>query len=172
MASGVTKNDILSRLVASRPIIVALLVWATGWGTLLLLAWRTDGLVEFFRNPKFMVSDFFLLPACGFLVARFYRSVEKPVPLATSPKVTLIALALATTSAILATAYSIFVSHNYGAWSVPHTLFIWFIAYMLIGFFVRSVLQLRAQSTRSRWAYPIAVALAMIGHAIFGSFWG
>jgi len=173
MTSVVTKNDFLNRLFASRPLFAALLIWATGWGTLLLLAWRADSLFEFFRNPKFMISDFLLLPACGFLVARFYRSVEEPVLLAASAKVTRISLALATISAVLATMYSIFISNNYGGvWSVPHTLFIWFIAYMLIGFFVRSALQLRVHSTRTSWLYPIGVALAMIGHAIFGSFWG
>ena len=168
-----TKNDFFNPLLASNPLLAAFVVWFTGWGTLLLLAWRTDNLFEFFRNPKFMISDFLLLPACGFLVTRFYHSVEKPAVSAASAKVGYVSLALATVVTVLATTYSIFVSNNFGGvWSVPHTLFIWFIAYMLIGFFVRGALQLRVHPTLSSWLYQTGVALAMIGHAIFGALWG
>mgnify|MGYP001588874587 FL=1 len=170
---SVTKKDFLNRLFISSPLFAALFIWATGWGTLLLLAWKTESLFKFLRNPKFMISDFLLLPTCGFLVAHFYRSVEKSAPSAASAKVTRISLALATITAVLATMYSIFVSNNYGGvWSIPHTLFIWFIAYVLIGFFMRGALELRGHPTRSPWPYLAGVALAMVGHTIFGLLWG
>jgi hypothetical protein len=168
-----TRNDFLNPLYASGPFFVAFITWLAGWGSLLLFAWRTDILFEFFRNPKFMISDFLLLPTCGFLVTRFYHSIEEPTAPAASAKVAHTTLALATMATILATLYSVFISNNYGGvWAVPHTLFIWFIAYMLIGFFIRSVLQSRAHPTPRVWPHQIGVALSLIGHAIFGSLWG
>ena len=171
--SSLTKNDFFNPLFSRSPIFVAFVIWLTGWGSLLLLAWRTDSLFGFFRNPKFMISDFLLLPACGFLVACFYRSVRRPAGVATSKRVNYGSMGLATLATILATGYSIFISNNYGGvWSVPHTLFIWFMAYILIGFFATGVLQLRVRSRPSLWFHHIGVALALVGHAIFGLLWG
>ncbi len=148
-------------------------MWLTGWGTVLLLAWRTDSLFEFIRNPKFMISDFLLLPACGFLVTRFYQSVEKPAASVASAKVGYVSLPLATIATILATMYSVLVSNNFGGvWSVPLMLFFGFFTYVLTGFFVRGVLQLRVRSTPSLWFYQTGVVAAIGGHAVFGILWG
>ena len=112
-----------------------------------------------------MVGDFLMLPLAGFFVARFYRSVAKPHPAAVRLRLTVLVLGIATVVTLLATLFSLFVSGNYqGLWSVPHTLFIWFIAYLLIGFFIRGALQLRSRATRSLYSMYAAVLLALTVH--------
>ena len=145
-----TRDDFLSPLLTLHPLGVALVIWGTGWGSLLLIAWGTDmGAADFLRHPGYMVGDFFVLPLAGLLIAHFYRSASGALPAGVGGRVTVLAVSIATLSTVAATLFSVFISEHYhGAWSVPHTIFIWFIAYVLAGFFIRGGLRLLSTKTR------------------------
>ena len=144
-----TRDDFLSPLLTLHPLGVALVIWGTGWGSLLLIAWGTDmGAADFLWHPGYMIGDFFVLPLAGPLIAHFYRSASGALPAGVGGRVTVLAVSIATLSTVAATLFSVFTSEHYhGAWSVPHTIFIWFIAYVLAGFFIRGGLRLLSTKT-------------------------
>ncbi len=76
MKMGVmSRGDFLRPLFALHSLGVALVIWATEWGSLLLIAWGANtSAAGFLRHPGYMIGDFFVLPLAGLLVARFYRS--------------------------------------------------------------------------------------------------
>ena len=160
------RNDFLRPLRLLHPVVVAGLVWATGWGTLLLIAWRTDTITaEFLRSPGHMIGDLVLLPAGGFLIASFYRRTAEPPPSVGSGRITYAAVALASLVTVTTTVYSIGVSGNYqGLWSVPHTVFIWMIAYVLISYFFRGLGRLLSRPARSLWLNYLGVTAVVSTH--------
>ena len=169
------QNDFLRPLFTQPPTLVAVVVLVTGWGSLLLIAWRADAITDtLLRSPGFMIGDLVLLPLAGGLIASCYRKSWTP-PHPTHPKIlTYSSLVVATLFVLAATHYSLLVSGNYhGIWSVPHTLFIWFIAYVLVHFFFKGAYFLCTRSAPGlRYRYA-AVVPAVSGHIllklIFGS---
>ena len=125
------------------------------------------GAAEFLRHPGYMIGDFFVLPLAGFLVARFSRSAPAAYPASVGARVTVLAVGIATLSTVAATLFSVSISENYhDAWSVPHTLFIWFIAYVLTGFFIRGGLQFLSAKTRKLYLAYAGVLLALASHGV------
>ena len=81
-----------------------------------------------------MVGDLVLLPFAAFLIARSHRSA---VPVAAGGwRTWQTALGLATLSTAATTGYSLSFGSYHGVWSLPHTLFIWLLAYVLIGYLI------------------------------------
>lgn len=132
----ITQNDFLNPLFSLNPIIVALIVWFTGWGSLFLIAWKTNSIsVVLLKHPGFMIGDFLLLPLAGFLITYFYQSVNSPMTFVTSMKFTYFAIIFAVICTMLSALRSIFITKNYhGIWSLPHITFIWFMVYILASF--------------------------------------
>jgi len=161
-----TYRDSLLALFTLRPIVVAGVILVTGWGSLLLIAWGTDSITEvFLKNPGFMIGDFLLLPFAGFLIARFYRQSAKfRIPLI-SKRWTYVAVLLATFVTIIGTLYSTLISGSYhGLWSVPHTLFIWVMTYMVASFLLNGFASLRSRSKPSLWISYLGVLGAIAAH--------
>ena len=145
---------------------VALVIWASGWGSLLLIAWRTEAVTSvLLRSPGYMIGDFLMLPLAGFLIARYYRTHGSPHLLENAARATLLAISIATLATITLTLFSLLISQHYhGVWSVPHTLFIWLIACILTGFFLRSTPRLWSNRTWSSYFPYVSVVLALVVH--------
>jgi len=171
----ITSNDFLSAMFELRPVRVALIIWSTGWGSLLLVAWREDDIYEgLLRDPGHMIGDFFMLPIAGLLITQFYRGVVEARLVVMNQKITHVALLCSSFTTIGVTFYSVWISQNYqGVWSLPHTVFIWFFSYVLITFLIKGAIQLSRNSSPRMCATYTGVMLAMGIHlslkpAIFG----
>ncbi len=164
----ITRNDFLRPMFALRPVWVALIVLSTGWGSLLLISWREGDIYEgLLRDPGHMIGDFVMLPLAALLITQFYQSVADPHPLAVSHRITHIALLGSASTTVGVTFYSISISQNYqGVWSVPHTAFIWFFAYVLATFLIKGALQLSRDSTSRWYAMYGGVVLAVAVHLV------
>lgn len=134
-------GDPLGPLISLHPILVALTFIGFGWGTLLLIAWRLEVIEsDFLSNPAFMVGDLALLPLCGALIAAYYRSASLEMPTEWGTRIAVGSGTIAGIAAGATAAFSIFATETYaGAWSIPHTLFIWFFAYAFISFLARAL---------------------------------
>jgi len=164
--SLMTQNDFLNPLFSLPPIVVALIIWFTGWGSLVLIAWRTNSVsTALLKHPGFMIGDFLLLPLAGFLITYFYQSVSNPVTSLASMKFTYFAIIFAVLCTMLATLGSIFITKNYhGIWSVPHTIFIWFMVYILASFIPRGFFQLIHVPSTKLWIVGLLVLFFAISH--------
>lgn len=163
-----TQNDFLNPVLSLTPSLVAVIIWFAGWGSLFLIAWRTDSITSvLLKHPGFMVGDFVLLPLAGFLVAYFYQSADSVLDLMRSKKWDYFSIIFATLFTIVATSYSIFISKHYqGIWSIPHTIFIWFIIYILANFLSKGSYQLLYKPNRYLWMIYIGVLIAISFHII------
>ena len=161
-----THNDFLKGLFATHPLLVAGVVLVTGWGSLLLIAWQSDAITNvLIKSPGFMIGDLILLPFAGLLITKFYQQIIDPTASVTSKRVPYAALILATLATIGATVYSMLVSGNYhGLWSVPHTIFIWFMAYIMIVFLFKGLVYLSSHPARYLWFNYLGVIAAVSVH--------
>ena len=168
------QHDVLRPLFTRSPALVASVVLVTGWGSLLLIAWRAGAITDtFLKSPGFMIGDLILLPLAGGLIAGCYKKSRSSLHSAPAKRLTYIALALATLSALAATLYSLFLSGNYhGIWSVPHTLFIWFIAYILVHFILKGAYLLYTRSAYGLQYHYAAVIAAISGHILLKLLFG
>ena len=148
------------------PILVALIYAALGWGSLLLIAWRLEIIEsDFLRNPAFMVGDLALLPLCGALIAAFYRSASLDMPSEWGLRISIGSAALGGIAAGATAAFSILASGTYhGLWSVPHTLFIWFFAYIFISFLPRAFSDMIFYMSARKVYHVAAVMLLPAAH--------
>lgn len=162
MSLSITQNDLLNKLVSFNPFVVGLLVWFTGWGSLFLIGWGTNNL-DTLLSLKFMIGDFIMLPLAGGLITYFYQSVKKPSSLATSKNITYFASVFATSITVISTLYSLFISHHYqGVWSIPHTVFIWLMSYILVSFISRGFIQILHSERRKFFLGLYSVVLLAI----------
>ena len=161
-------GDPLARLVTLHPVVVGAVFLVFGWGTLLLLAWRL-GIVtsEFLRSPAFMVGDLVLLPLCGALIASFYRSSGPAAHLLLQGWIVYISGAIALAAAGATAAFSILVTETYhGLWSVPHTLFIGFFAYVFVSFIPRGFVLIAFNLSSSSIVKLVLILALPIAHIV------
>ena len=162
------QHDFLRPLFTQALALVASVVLVTGWGSLLLIAWRAGAITDtFLKSPGFMIGDLILLPLAGGLIAGCYKKSWAPLHPAPAKKLNYIALALATLAVLAATLYSLLVSGNYhGIWSVPHTLFTWFVVYVLAHFILKGAYLLYTRSAPGLQYHYAAVIVAVSGHIL------
>jgi len=133
---------------------------------LLLIAWHTQTITtNFLKSPGHMIGDLVLLPLAGFLITKFYHEVSDPTPSVGAKVHTYLAAILAISATTLATMYSVLVSNNYqGLWSAPHTIFILFLAYILINFLIKALTYLYSRSNSRLWLNYFTVITAIAAH--------
>ena len=170
MRTKMTENDFLKPVFSLNPIVVALLIWFWGFGSLALIAIKTNSFGGvLLRHPGFIIGDFFLLPLAGLLIAYFYQHVSAPQRWVTS-KVWIFGGAGAAT---ILTVVSVVRNDLIYIWFVPHGTFYWFMAYVLITFFPRGLLQLVAsKAERGLWPVWLAALLAVSGHFVIPMIFG
>ncbi len=169
VSQDMTENDILRPLLGLHPVVLAVIVWAWGYGSLLLAAIKTQSLRDLFTHPGFIVGDFFMLPIAAGLIAWFYHAVSDPVPSATHVVWTL----GAGVSALVLTIVSVVRSGNVEVWWWPHTGFYWFMTYLVTAFMGKSLLQLvRGEEDYAMWALWLGVMLAIAVHLILPTIFG
>ena len=163
-----TQNDFINPLFSLNPILVAVIIWLTGWGYLFLFALRTNSLDTFLRHPGFMIGDFLMLPLAGFLITFFYQQFTNPISLITSKNWTYIALVIGLSLAVLSAYRTLFVwkTAPVDILIIPHFFFYWFISYILINFFIKGLLQNLSSSTPLSWLIYIGVILVVLVHLI------
>lgn len=167
------QNDFLNPLFSLNPFLVALIFLVAGWGYLVLAAWRLKTLNALLKHPGYMVGDLIMIPLAGFLITLFYQSVNNPTISVLSVRWIYFGIAFATLYTIITFIASIFISKTvHGFWFIPHTIFIWFISYVLFNFFTKGFLQVLSKTTPSLLSIYIIAALAVLTHfiliAVFG----
>ena len=146
-----------------------MLAWFWCFGSLVLVAVRTNAVSSvLLRHPGFMIGDFFLIPLACFLMTYFYQTIDHPVPLVMSPKwnyVAILGLVLASISGIR--------FHLVSLWWIPHLTFYWFMAYALITFLAKGLLQLVVGGEKdSRWLIWLGVLIAICIHEMLPLIFG
>jgi len=132
----IVENDFLKPILLLNPTLVAFLIWFWGFGSLALIAMRTDTVTSvLLKHPGFMVGDFFLLPITGLLVAHFYQHTGPAESIVTSKLWTI----GGATAATILTVVSVVRNDLINIWFVPHGVFYWFMAYMLVIFFPKGL---------------------------------
>ena len=160
-----TRNDPFRHLFALRPWAVAAIVWAWGFGSLVLYSGSTGSIQDvLLRHPGFMVGDFFLLPAAAFLIAWFYRTAQiRPG----SPAAHLAWNVAGAAAATIMTAVSLVRNGLLSWWFAPHAVFYWFMACLLIVFFPRAAVQLVLDGgDRLHWLMWTLALIAVGGHIL------
>lgn len=146
---AITQNDFLNPLLSLHPAIAALIVWVTGYGSLLLLAAKTRSLKSFLKQPGFMVGDSLMMPAAALFITLFYQQVNQPLTLLVSINWTYVTASVA----LIVTAFStyrtlyIWKTAPKDIFLAPHVIYYFFMAYALINFFGKGFLQLLATPT-------------------------
>ena len=164
-----TQNDFLRFLLDRSPVVVALAVWAWGYGSLLLIAVKTDSIRTLLRHPGFTIGDFFLLPLAAGLMTWFYHSVEDPVPV-TQRAVFGYVMAVAAGVATFLSATRI---GYFSPWLLPHLAFYWFMSYVALTFFAKGAVQLTSRNeAQLLWLLWGASLLAIIVHLLLGVIFG
>ena len=163
-------NDFLKPVLSLNPVAVALLIWFWGFGSLVLIAIRTNSLASvLLKHPGFMVGDFFLLPLTGLLIAYFYQHSGATATSVTSKLWTIGGATLAT----ILTLISILRNDLINIWFIPHGAFYWFMAYICITFFPRGLLHLVVTGA-DKWLWFVwsAALLTVSSHLVLPLIFG
>jgi hypothetical protein len=163
-------NDILKPILSLNPIAVAFLICFWGFGSLALIAIRTNTLESvLLRHPGFIVGDFFLLPMTGLLIAYFYQHTNATGILATSKLWTIGGVILAT----ILTSVSAVRNDLMNIWFIPHGTFYWFMAYMCATFFPKGLLIL-VMIGAEKWLWYVwcTALLTLSSHLILPMIFG
>lgn len=164
----ITQNDFLNPLFSLHPILVALIIWVAGWGYLFLMALRTGEISALLKHPGNMIGDFLMLPLAGFLITLFYQSVGNPANIITSAKWMYVSLTISVFLTIFIVLGGIFITKSkHTLWYVPHIVFSWVFAYIMINFLIKGVLQLLSNSTLFLWSLYTGVIVSIAIHIIF-----
>lgn len=167
--TSIVQNDVIRIFFSFNPILMGLLVWVWGWGSLLLVATRTHSISTLLKHPGFIIGDFFMLPISAALMNVFYNSVRNPVPMATSSWWT---IGMGLLSLILAI-ISAYRSGNYTIWWWPHSVFYWFMSYMILVFIGKGAVQLvLGQADRDLWFLWVAALIPITVHLILPLIFG
>lgn len=160
----VAENDIFWFLFKLHPLLVAVIVWLLGFGSLVLVAIKTKSLKEsIVKNPGVMIGDFFLLPSVGFLIAYTYQSVQASTDLLSSPYwnlILIIALILVLISAIR--------FNHKSLWWLPHNFFYFLMSYVVLTFLLKGFFYLIAEGDSSRLVTYAAVLVLVALHQLLG----
>lgn len=163
---AITQNDFLNPLFSLNPVLVALIIWIAGWGSLFLFALRTNSLSSFLKHPGFMFGDFLMLPLAGFLITLFYQQITTPVSSVTSKNWTYITAIIALFLTALSAYRTLFVWKTAPAdiFLAPHLIFYFLFLYALINFLSKGLLQLLPNSTSFLWILYLGVIVAISTH--------
>lgn len=164
-----TQGDFLKPFFDLSPLLVTLIIWFWGFGSLVFYGIKTKAVRSVvLRTPGIIIGDFFIIPTLGFLVTYFYQTIENPLAATSSPywsiATCLIAIILAVISAIR------FKLIN--RWFSPHIVFYWFMTYILLTFLTKGFYQLISGDITS--TLRIIWFLVLIGtltHIIMGVIW-
>lgn len=171
----ITQNDFLDPLFSLNPFLVALIIWITGFGSLLLIAWRTNSITTILlKNLGFMIGDFIMLPLAGFLITLFYQQINSPVDFIISNNLTYPILVVALIITVLSGYATLFV------WKtlpldisvIPHGIFYFFMTYILLNFFIKGLLQLFSSPTPFLWMLYIGVLFSIGMHLLVPMIYG
>lgn len=140
----------------------------------MLIAWHLDLVTnDFLRNPAFMVGDLVLLPLCGALIAGFYRSASLDLPDEWGHRIAVGSAAIASIAAVATAVFSVSVTETYqGLWSVPHTLFIWFFAYVFVSFLPRAFSDITFYVKARKIYHLMAIVTLPVAHISLKSYFG
>lgn len=164
-----TQNDFLGPLFSLSPFIVTLITWVWGFGSLLLYGYKTRSIKSVvFKSPGIMIGDFFIVPGISFLITYFYQTVENPLPATASYwwplAVGLIALVMAIVSAVR--------FNHVNLWFLPHSLFYWFVAHILLTFLSKGFYQLVfGREDPTLWLVLSLVLVGTLTHVSLGVIW-
>jgi len=160
-----TENDFLKPLFSSGPLVMAVLVLLWGFGSLVLVAIRTQTVGSVLLANLAFIGDLVLLPCAGFLITYFYRAVTNAVDVVTSPVWNYGAGVLAVLLAAMSAARNDLIS----IWWAPHLTFYWFFAYMTISFLCKGLLQLILGTNKKfLWSFWVGVLILTSVHGILG----
>lgn len=163
------QGDFLKPLFDLSPFLVAFLIWLWGFGSLVFYGIKTKAIRSvILKTPGIIIGDFFIIPTLGFLITYFYQAIENPLVVTSSScwsAVTcLIAIILATISAIRFDLVN--------RWFFPHTVFYWFMAYILLTFLTKGLYQVifgeLALKLRIIWLF---VLIGTLTHITMGVVW-
>lgn len=163
------QNDSYRLLFDLPPYILGAIVWLWGFGSLVFYGWRTKTLRSVvLKNPAILIGDFFILPAIAFLISVFYQTIENPLLQAQSTVWTISAVITAAMLTIIsAVRYKLF-----NLWFLPHMLFYWFFAYLVLTFLTKGLYQLIFGSSNTQlWILWIAVFIGIVLHQLLGIFY-
>lgn len=163
----ITQHDFLNPLFSLHPLVVALVILLTGWGSLFLIAWKTKTInTVLLGHPSFLIGDFLLLPLAGFLITYFYQSISNPSALVTTTNWNYLSVIFAIAITIVLATYSVITKSYNGVWSIPHTIFILFFVYILSNFLIRGLLTILPMPTLSLGLIYVAVVLVILAHIV------
>jgi len=161
-----TQNDFLYFLFSLPPLVVAIITWIWGFGSLVFYGLKTKAVRSVvLKSPGMMIGDFFILPTITFLITYFYQTIKNPLPLTTSFWWTMImGLVSLFFAAILAVKFN-----PKNLWFLPHSLFIWFMTYLLFTFLSKGFYQLIfGENTLKLWLIWVLVLVGILIHEFLG----
>lgn len=166
------QNDFLYPLLALHPLLVALIVFISNFISLLIPAFvKKTVTTHLFKNPAFLIGDFFLLPVTSGLIALFYQHILNPVAETMSVGWTTVTFVLSVVlSFVHALRYNV-VGVRYIAW-LPHGVFFVLFGYLIITFISKGFWQLtKGDGSTVLWVVWALVVLAILVHELLGKIW-
>lgn len=164
-----TQNDFLGPLFNLPPFVVAAVTWVWGFGSLVLYGYKTRSIKSVvFKSPGIMIGDFFIIPGISFLITYFYQTAESPLLATTFPCWTittaLVALLMAIVSAVR--------FDHVNRWFSPHSLFYWFVAYILLTSLSKGFYQLVfGEGAPTLWLAWSLILIGTLTHVALGVIW-
>lgn len=164
-----TQGDFLDFLFKLHPVVVALIVWIWGFGSLIIYGWKTKAIkTVILKSPGIMVGDFFLIPIITFLTVYFYQTVKNPLPAVTTPCWSLTSCLVG----IILAAISAVRFRLINRWFFLHIIFYWLMAYIFLTFLTKGFYQLMfGGGTSTLWAIWIFVLVGILIHLVLGVVW-
>lgn len=158
-------NDLLGFVLKLNSISFALLILVFGFGSLLLVAIRTKSFNEsILKSPGIMVGDIFLLPIAGFLITTFYQSIQNPLPILQSTWWNLLLIIAAVLASISAYRFK-----HLNIWWLPHNVFYFLMAYIVITFLAKGLIQLVfSKEEFNLWLSWILAMILISVHQLLG----
>lgn len=161
-------SDIFAFIFRLNPVLVAIIVWFWGFGSLVLVGIKTNSIKSVvLKSPSIMIGDFFLLPITAYFIALGYQRVNEPVWLTTLTLWSVITLAVAFALALLSRS-------RFGlttVWWLPHITFYWFMAYIVLTFLTKGFWQLNKGASFDLFVIWLFVFLSMLTHQLLGIKW-
>ena len=163
-----TQGDLLTPLLTSNPILLSLIIWLWGFGSLVLVGLKTKSIKSVvLKSPSIIIGDFFLLPTTSYFVVLGYQRVYEPHWLTTLPLWSAIMF-------VTALALAVFSRNRFGLtsiWWLPHTLFYWFMAYIVLTFLTKGFWQLTKEASFDLFVIWLFVFLSVLIHQLLGVKW-
>lgn len=162
------QNDPIDFLFNLQPIMLAIIVWFWGLGSLLVVAYKTKSVTSvFLKNPGIIIGDGILLPLATFLIVASYQEIDNSVSATGSVYWNVITFIISLTLTLLSRK-RFNLTNN---WWLPHGLFYLFMSYVVITFLSKTIWQLLNQPDNRLSFSFLIVLLAVIIHQALGIIW-